>query len=396
MWFRIRLDIGWFDLFSGFAYCFVAGKRSKAVEQAEQSWSNRQDFLITLSVRSAFDLTLRTLKLPQGSEVLLSALTVPDMVQIVRMHGLIPVPVDTDEMGTINAESLSRAISSRTRMVVVAHLFGGVVPLDDVFVIAKKHKLFVVEDCAQSFRRVGDSGHLSSDVAMFSFGPIKTSSALGGAVVRVSSSELRNGMAELLKNDPIQSRVSFARRLVRFTALKLLTGRVAASLVRFCIERLGNDFDSLANSTMRGFTSSDLLAQLRRQPSSPLLRLLRRRWRSYDFTRIERRIHMGRSLDAQIGQLHAALHSFWVYPLFVHDPLGVRDRLRKGGFDATCRARMTVVPAVDELRLSTLACYSWEHVVFLPWYPEMPDNAVNQLASLVGRSDLLTNQQPER
>ena len=270
MWIRMRLDIGWLDLFSGLAYCVMPGKRSKAVEQAEQSWSCQEDFLITLSVRSAFDLTLRALQLPHESEVLLSALTVPDMVRIVRMHGLIPVPVDTDEMGNISAESLERAVSSRSRMVVVAHLFGGFAPLDDVLEIAQEHNLLVVEDCAQSFRRVADSAHPASDVAMFSFGPIKTATALGGAVVRVSSPELCKRMAESLKNDPIQSRVSFACRLVRFTALKLLSGKRAASLFRYCVERLKYDFDSLVSSVARGFASSDLFAQLRRRPSAPL------------------------------------------------------------------------------------------------------------------------------
>lgn len=396
MWIRMRFDIGWLDFFSGLAYCVVPGKRSKAVEHAKQSWSCEENFLIALSVRSAFDLTLRALQLPRGSEVLLSALTVPDMVRIVRLHGLIPVPVDVDEVGDISATSLRRAISTQTRMVVVAHLFGGVVHLDEVIEVAQQHNLVVVEDCAQSFQRVGDSGHPASHIAMFSFGPIKTASALGGAVVRVSSRKLRERMAESLKYDPIQSTISFARRLVRFTSLKLLSGRRGASFFRCCVERLGYDFDSLANSAVRGFASSDLLGQIRRQPSTPLLRLLRRRWQSYDFARIERRIHMGRHLDERLGQSHVASHSYWVYPLFVGDPIAVRARLCTAGFDATCQTRMTVVPAIDDSRLPTSASCIWKQVVFLPWYPEMPDEAVDAMGNLVGHSDLETYQQSER
>jgi hypothetical protein len=51
--------------------------------------------------------------------------------------------------------------------------------------------LMVVEDCAQSFNQVRDPAHPSSEVAMFSFGPNKTASALGGAVVRIKSAEFR-------------------------------------------------------------------------------------------------------------------------------------------------------------------------------------------------------------
>ncbi len=92
MWIRLRLDVGWRDLAFAFGYCLMPRKRSNAVTQARQSWSSQDDFLITLSVRSAFDLLLRAMQLPPGSEVLLSALTVPDMVHIVHMHGLVPVP----------------------------------------------------------------------------------------------------------------------------------------------------------------------------------------------------------------------------------------------------------------------------------------------------------------
>jgi dTDP-4-amino-4,6-dideoxygalactose transaminase len=309
------------------------------------------------------------------------------------MHGLIPVPVDTDEAGNIDKVSLKHSISSNTRMVVVAHLFGGTVSLDEVLEIAQSHNLLVVEDCAQSFCRVGESGHSKSDVAMFSFGPIKTASALGGAVARIQTPELRQRMAAILTSDPIQSRLSFAIRLARFAMLKFLSGRHIAWLTRYFVERLGGDFDSLANSVVRGFAASDLLAQLRRQPSAPLLRLLRRRWLTYDLARIDNRIDLGRYLDREIGIEHAASHSYWVYPIFVNDPIAVRDRFRAAGFDATCQARMIVVPSCDDSRNPTLASTIWKQVVFLPWYPDMPRDAVDKMAALVDVTDFKASQQ---
>lgn len=392
MWIRMRLDIGWLDLVLALAYCVLPQRRSIAAREAKLSWSSQDDFLIVLSVRSALDLLLRALQLPRGSEVLLSALTVPDMVQIVREHGLVPVPVDTDAAGSVDAESLRRAISSRTRMIVVAHLFGGRVPLHEVLQVATDHELLVVEDCAQSFRQVGESAHPASDVALFSFGPIKTATALGGAVARVKSPDLRARMAKLLETDPIQSRISFIRRLFRFSLLKFLSGKRAAAFTRYCVERFGGDFDSLANSAARGFSSARLLTQLRRQPSVPLLRLLRRRWRSYDSSRIDKRVMQGRYLDGRIGQKNCASHTYWVYPLIVHDPIVIRDRFRAAGFDATCQTRMVVVPAVDESNIPSSACETWKHVVFIPWYPELPHYAVEAMGNLVHQGDTVRDE----
>ena len=387
MWVRMRLDIGWRDILSGIAFCILPGKRQKAVQRAQQSWNCDEKFLVTLSVRSAFDLMLRALQLPRGCEVLLTALTVPDMIRIVEFHGIVPVPVDIDENGEIISASLTRAITSKSRMIVVAHLFGGRMALNDVLRIARQSNLLVVEDYAQSFIRVGDCGHPESDMAMFSFGPIKTASALGGAVVRIKSRELCEAMADLLRKDPIQSSPAFARRLVRFSILKFLSGKLMASFVRWCTERLGRDFDTLANASARGFVASKLFAQIRHQPSTPLLRLLRRRWQTYDFARIERRIHMGRRLDARLGRAHSASHTYWIYPLMSDTPLVLRDRLRQAGIDSAGLARMTVVPAVDESRVPANARHILEHVVVLPWYPEIPDAAVDQMAGLIEPCD---------
>lgn len=52
--------------------------------------------IIGLSVRSIWDNFLRNLNLPRGSEVLMTAINIPNMVQIVRFNNLVPVPVDLD------------------------------------------------------------------------------------------------------------------------------------------------------------------------------------------------------------------------------------------------------------------------------------------------------------
>jgi hypothetical protein len=182
----------------------------------------------------------------------------------------------------------------------------------------------------------------------------------------------------------------------RFSALKLLGGKRFASLFRRCVEHLGYDYDVIAGTVARGFSSSDLLSQIRRQPSTPLLRLLGRRWRTYDFARVERRIHIGRYLDKRLGAQRAVSHSYWVYPVFVDTPTILRDRLRAAGFDATCQSRMAVVPAIDDSTFPTTASLIWKHVVFLPWFPELPDRVIDEMADLVRSSTVVTDSEPQR
>ncbi len=383
MWIRLRLDIGWRDLLCGFLFCLLPKSRAACLRGAEDAWSSSTNFLVTLSVRSSFDLLLRALQLPHGSEVLLSALTVPDMVRIVELHGLVPVPVDIGDDGSIDIDSLEKNLSSRARMIVIAHLFGARMPLDDVIEVARKQKLLVVEDLAQGFSRVGDQGHPGSDIAMYSFGPIKTSTALGGAVIRIKSESLRLSMQEILDDDPVQSSFAFARRLVRFACIKLATGNRVSAVIRGSLNACGYDFDSLANTVSRGFKSEKLLEQLRRQPATPLIRLLRRRWLNFKPERIERRIVLGKLCDACLGKLTSASHTYWMYPIKSRDPEVLHKRLRKADFDSTSLARMTAVPSQEARPAPINTHFLLKHLVILPWYPDLPENIAVEMAALV-------------
>ena len=56
---------------------------------------------------------------------------------------------------------------------------------------------------------------------------------------------------------------------------------------------------------------------------------------------------------------------------------------------------MTVVPATDKSRLPMLALYNWQHVLFLPLYPEMPDEAVDEMASVIHSGGCKMNRPPD-
>ena len=104
----------------------------------EQVWPADGDVLICLSVRSGFDLLLGAFGLPPQSEVLISAITIPHMVRIVKEHDLVPVPLDLDLKDPApRVDVLSpRAVTPATRVIVVAHLFGGRVSLESVLELA--------------------------------------------------------------------------------------------------------------------------------------------------------------------------------------------------------------------------------------------------------------------
>ena len=114
MWARGRCDISWRDLGFGLLRCAWPGDRSRLERRLEQLWSPAGDALACYSVRSAFELLLRGLELPAGSEVLFSALNVRGMLRVVEKLGLAPVPVDLDlEHLAPRLDCLERAYEER-------------------------------------------------------------------------------------------------------------------------------------------------------------------------------------------------------------------------------------------------------------------------------------------
>jgi dTDP-4-amino-4,6-dideoxygalactose transaminase len=136
----------------------------------------------------ALHLGLRACGVGPGDEVVTVSHTAVATIAAVEMCGAVPVLVDIDlDSYTINPGAVERAMTERTKAIVPVHLYGQPSNLKPLIAAAKRHHLFIVEDCAQAHgaiyhgRKVGSWG----DVGIFSFYPTKNLGALGdaGAVV---------------------------------------------------------------------------------------------------------------------------------------------------------------------------------------------------------------------
>jgi len=391
MWIRRRLDIGWRDLFCGIAWCFIPARRDALQEAVKRLWPDPDRVFVCFSVRTGFDLLLKALSFPPKSEVLVSALTLPDMVKIIREHDLVPVPVDIHpgDMAP-RVEDLQKSITSSTRALLVAHLYGAYAAIDPVVSFAKEHDLVVIEDCAQAYDGASPVRHPEADCTMYSFGTIKTATALGGAVFVFRDGDMAGKMEELYASYPVQSRASFLRKILKYTVLKPLTYRIPfAVMVRLC-RALALDYDAFLHRVSRGFPGPDFFRLIRKQPSVPLLALMRRRFSTYDYRRLERQRANGRLLARLLEGTftcpgtEAESHVFWVFPVLAEAGDEVVALLRKEGFDATRRQSLCVVesPGGDRPRAER-AERMFPATVFLPFYAEIPEREIRRMAGLL-------------
>lgn len=126
-------------------------------------------------------------RIKPGDEVITIACSFPTTINPIIQFGAIPVFVDVD-LGTRNAISnlIEKAISKKTKAIMMAHTLGNPFDLKEVMRIAKKYKLWVIEDCCDALgsKYMGKYVSTFGDLATFSFYPAhQMTMGEGGAVI---------------------------------------------------------------------------------------------------------------------------------------------------------------------------------------------------------------------
>lgn len=171
---------------------YIEGKEDEAFEQAFAKYCGTDYCVGCGNGLDALMLALKALGVGAGDEVIVPSNTYIATALAVTYVGATPVFVEPDiNTFLIDPSLIEVAITNKTKAIMPVHLYGQACDMDSIMDIAKKHNLYVVEDCAQAHgatykgKRVGSFG----DVAGFSFYPGKNLGALGDAGVAVTNSK---------------------------------------------------------------------------------------------------------------------------------------------------------------------------------------------------------------
>jgi len=185
------LDSGW----------LILGSKVKAFEAAYAEYSDTKFGIGVANGTDAIFLALKALGVGVGDEVITVSNTAIPTVSAIVSTGATPVFVDINEdTYLMDTSKIEVVITSKSKCILPVHLYGQCVDMDAVNAIAKKHNLFVLEDCAQShgalYKRA-KAGSLS-DISTTSFYPTKILGTYGdGGMVNTNNEELANKMKRL-------------------------------------------------------------------------------------------------------------------------------------------------------------------------------------------------------
>jgi perosamine synthetase len=385
---RLHLDIGWADIVSIFAPLMQS--RAALEARAAEPWPEHAT--PALSVRTAFDAVLTSLSLPKGGAVAMSAVTIQNMADVVRAHGLAPAPVDIG-FATLSpdASTVDHVLASTGAGVYVhAHLYGACADLKEIVAVCRARGALLIEDCAQGYSGAPPRTASQADVSLYSFGPIKAQTCLSGAVALCRDEALAQKVRAVLAEHEPMPEQWFRVRALKYAALKLLSAPALYGLVVSGMLASGRDPDQAIGGAARGFSGADLMEALRRAPPRSLLRLLAQRtsrrgnW--------QWRVRCGALLDEALSATFerpgrgAPGQSFWLYPVLVEDSAAASAAMRAAGFDATRGATslraITDVAGVAPPNAAALI----EHVLYLPIGPAISERTLKRMAEALRKN----------
>jgi len=166
---------------------YINGKAVKDFAQNLSTYLGVNYVIPCANGTDALQIAMMALNLEPGDEIITPSFTYIATTEVVALLGLKPVFVDVDPISfCMDIESLKKAITPKTKLIVPVHLYGHAAPMEEIMEIAKANNLFVIEDNAQAIgcdytfsngvtKKTGTIGHIGAT----SFYPSKNLGAFG-------------------------------------------------------------------------------------------------------------------------------------------------------------------------------------------------------------------------
>ena len=167
---------------------FILGKEVEIFEKNFSKFCGSKYAISCANGTDALTLALKSLNLPNDSEVIIPAMTYCSTAFSVIEANLKPILVDTEKLNsTINVLDLAKKITKKTKVILPVHLYGSVANLKAIKKLIKNKRIYLIDDCAQAHGAYDDSDNKkkkigsTSDISCFSLYPGKNLGAYGDA-----------------------------------------------------------------------------------------------------------------------------------------------------------------------------------------------------------------------
>jgi perosamine synthetase len=234
-----------------------AGKYITEFEKSFSAYCEMPYGVACSSGTTAIHLAIEAMDIGPGDEIIIPDFTLIVSANMVMLSGAKPVLVDVDpRTWCIDAKLIEAKITPRTKAIMVVHMYGHPCDMEAICDIARRHKLYVIEDCAQAHGAQvnGKKAGSLSDAACFSFYGNKILTTGEGGMVLCRDEELCERM-RLLRNQAFRE-PRFVHDVIgfnyRMTNIQAAIGLAQTEMVE----------EKVAHKRRIGHTYTELLANI--------------------------------------------------------------------------------------------------------------------------------------
>lgn len=192
---RVIQDLSWLA-----KSLFVDLNKSPQIAEFEDEFATymgRKHCIASPSARIALYYSLKSLKLSEGSEIIMPPITIKGILDVVIDLGLKPVFVDlAPETLCFDIDLLRKTIGDNTKVALITYLFGIVPDIEQMVRVFKAHNVYVLEDFSQCLdgmyndKKVGGFG----DIGIYSASSTKTLDTYGGGLLVCDEVQIKQNM----------------------------------------------------------------------------------------------------------------------------------------------------------------------------------------------------------
>lgn len=181
---------------------YILGREVETFEERFAAYTGAKYCVGVANGLEALQIAVHLLGIGGGDEVIVQGNTYIASVMGITMNGATPVFVEPDGYYQIDADKIEACITEKTKAVMVVHLYGHAADMDRITAICKKHRLKLIEDCAQSHgaKFQGKMTGTFGDAGCFSFYPSKNLGAFGDGGAIVTDDEALAEEAKIFRN----------------------------------------------------------------------------------------------------------------------------------------------------------------------------------------------------
>ncbi|MGN7612354.1 aminotransferase class I/II-fold pyridoxal phosphate-dependent enzyme [Magnetococcales bacterium HHB-1] len=384
-----------------------------SLERFEQQFAKRYQMkqgVYFCKARMAFYHLIRALKLPPGSEVVISSIHVADFINMIRLAGAKPVVVDLQPNSYfIDYQALEKALNEKTGLVLITHLSGYVTDMERIVEITSRHNVPLAEDCSQAFSATFKGKPLGTFgiAGIFSLSLLKSVCTLNGGMLITSRAELDAELRRVARAQPKPGRWPLIQETIKNLIIKTATLRFPFSVVVLPLLRLlmrirphkdhPDQFSKYQKSNKSVIKRAELPADFLTGvlPEQALLGLSQL---ESLVEREKRRIALGEQLYDMLSvctpeqgvwlpeRTTEAQNTFWLFPVQTSYPHALMSHLAANGIDSSrmLLSLLSQEEAFQTLKISTPQAQEIHaRTLFIPLYWNLSSAEVTRIGEAI-------------